>query len=296
MQNKFIKKNAKYPLVSVIMNCFNGEKFLSEAIDSVYAQTFQDWEIIFWDNASSDRTAKIAKSYDKKLKYFRASKTTALGEARVAATKMAKGKYLAFLDCDDIWLKDKLRDQVEIFKNYKDEVGIVYGRSEVIFESNTQKNFVFKEDKKLPEGDVLSELAKENFIIFSSAMVNKKKFFECGGFPVHLYNSTDYWIFLHMAKKYSCGVFQEVCCKNRIHDGSLSVRQKVIGAEESIAALRDLLPDDRVEKGLQNQYVNLIIMQLKERKFLTAINILKRHGGLIKVLNRIFIRIKSYIW
>ena len=58
------------PKVSVIMNCFNGERFLREAIDSIYSQTFTDWEIIFWDNASTDKSASIAKSYDKKLKYF----------------------------------------------------------------------------------------------------------------------------------------------------------------------------------------------------------------------------------
>ena len=56
------------PLVSVIMNCFNGEKYLHEAIDSVYAQSYHNWEIIFWDNASTDDSACIAKTYDNKLK------------------------------------------------------------------------------------------------------------------------------------------------------------------------------------------------------------------------------------
>ena len=52
-------------LVSIIMNCYNGQRFLKEAIDSVYQQTYHDWEIIFWDNASDDDSAKVAKSYDK---------------------------------------------------------------------------------------------------------------------------------------------------------------------------------------------------------------------------------------
>ena len=55
--------------VSVIINCHNGERFLREAIDSIYRQTYTDWEIIFWDNSSNDKSASIAKSYDKKLKY-----------------------------------------------------------------------------------------------------------------------------------------------------------------------------------------------------------------------------------
>ena len=65
----------KDPLVSVIINCYNGERFLKEAIDSVYAQTFSDWEIILWDNASTDNTAEIAMSYDDRLKYFCATLT-----------------------------------------------------------------------------------------------------------------------------------------------------------------------------------------------------------------------------
>ena len=54
------------PLVSVVMNCYNGQRYLRDAIDSVYAQTYRNWEIIFWDNASTDRTAEIAHSYDDK--------------------------------------------------------------------------------------------------------------------------------------------------------------------------------------------------------------------------------------
>ena len=73
--------NAK-PLVSVVMNCYNSDRYLKEAIDSVYAQTFLDWEIIFWDNASTDRSAEISKSYDDKLLYFLGNQHVSLGAAR----------------------------------------------------------------------------------------------------------------------------------------------------------------------------------------------------------------------
>ena len=65
------KIKLKDPLVSVLMNCFNGEKYLREAINSVYTQTYKNWEIIFWDNKSKDKSAEIFKSYkDKRLKYY----------------------------------------------------------------------------------------------------------------------------------------------------------------------------------------------------------------------------------
>ena len=94
--------------VSIIMNCYNGEKYLREAIDSVYAQSYKHWEIIFWDNASTDRTSQIAQSYDSRLRYFRAKVNTHLGPARNMALEKAKTTYIAFLDSDDIYLPNTL--------------------------------------------------------------------------------------------------------------------------------------------------------------------------------------------
>ena len=100
------------PKVSVIMNCFNGEKYLRESLDSIFCQTYEDWEIIFWDNASTDGTQQIATSYDSRLKYFRAEVNTPLGSARNMALEKATATYVAFLDSDDYWQKKKLEIQV----------------------------------------------------------------------------------------------------------------------------------------------------------------------------------------
>nr|MCH9813328.1 glycosyltransferase [Campylobacterota bacterium] len=71
------------PLVSVVINCYNSDTYLKEAIESVFNQTYQNWEIIFWDNQSTDRSAEIIKSYnDNRIKYFYAPVHTPLGEAR----------------------------------------------------------------------------------------------------------------------------------------------------------------------------------------------------------------------
>ena len=61
------------PLVSIVINCYNGEEFLKSAIDSIYSQTYTNWEIIFWDNCSTDRSSEIALSYDKRLRYFKST-------------------------------------------------------------------------------------------------------------------------------------------------------------------------------------------------------------------------------
>ncbi|MCX5712457.1 MAG: glycosyltransferase family A protein, partial [Candidatus Omnitrophica bacterium] len=94
-------------------------------LDSVYAQSYQSWEIIFWDNASTDGSGDNARSCDSRLRYFKNEQATSLGEARNLAMKQARGKYIAFLDCDDLWLENKLEKQVYLLE--KDaEVDFVY--------------------------------------------------------------------------------------------------------------------------------------------------------------------------
>ena len=278
----------KEPLVSVIMNCFNGEEFLREAIDSVYAQTYRNWEIVFWDNASTDGTARIAQSYDEKLIYYRSENTEILGQARAKATKKAKGEYVAFLDSDDFWMGDKLRKQIEIFDHGNDQIGFVYCRSEVIYDDKKKKGYVIKAGEMLPEGDIFTELAKNNFVNFSSVMADREKFDLCGGFPTHFLNSTDYYTFLRLARKYRCAAVQDVCCKIRVHDRNLSAQQLVIGAKEAVEALEEFMPEEALKPAIKFQYTNLAIMLLREKKISLALFTLFRHGDLLHFLSRLF--------
>ena len=84
------------PLVSIIMNCYNGSSYLGKAIDSVVCAKIFRLGDNFWDNASTDESGTIAKSYDKRLKYFRTEKNTPLGEARNSALSKVSGKYIGF--------------------------------------------------------------------------------------------------------------------------------------------------------------------------------------------------------
>ena len=128
------------PLVSVIMNCFNGEKYLRDAIDSVILQTYRNWEIIFWDNQSNDKSAKIFKDYkDGRLKYYlAASHIEILYKARNYALKKANGEFIAFLDVDDWWLPEKLEKQIPLFDD--PEVGLVYGNVWCFLKKQIKKN------------------------------------------------------------------------------------------------------------------------------------------------------------
>ena len=114
------------PLVSILMNCYNGQEYLKKALNSIINQKYKNWELIFWDNQSTDDSIKIFNSYkDKRFKLFRAKEHTILYEGRNLAIQKTTGELIAFLDTDDIWLPDKLLKQVDLFKN--EEVGLVYG-------------------------------------------------------------------------------------------------------------------------------------------------------------------------
>jgi len=114
------------PFISIVINCLNGEEYLREAIDSIYDQTYTNWEIIFWDNASTDKSAAIAKSYGKKLRYFLSGSIDTLYNARNKAVVGARGEYLAFLDCDDWWYDDFLLERKIFFDDEKKRPQISY--------------------------------------------------------------------------------------------------------------------------------------------------------------------------
>jgi glycosyltransferase involved in cell wall biosynthesis len=272
------------PLVSIIMNCYNGEKYLRDAIDSVYQQSYQNWEIIFWDNASIDNSAEVALSYDGRLKYFKSKATTTLGEARVLAVDKVQGKYIAFLDCDDIWYPEKLAQQVDVINNYND-IGFVYCKTNTIIEES--HSILKAGDSVLPSGYIFNSLVKSNFIPFVSAFMSIKVYNECGGFPENYKNSTDYCLFLKIAKKYKIFAIQDTCCAYRIHSDNLSHKQRIIGAQESIDAISRFLPDKMAANGMKYQYADLAIMYLKEMRFIKAIAILLNKGVLLIVCRRI---------
>jgi len=134
--------------ISILMNCYNGETYLKESIDSVISQTFQEWEIIFWDNQSTDDSAKIVSSYDdKRIRYHYAPLHTSLYEGRSRALKHCKGKYLAFLDCDDLWIADKLEKQLNILESNKNIV-LVHSNT-VFFDSDLNKEKIINKRKRL---------------------------------------------------------------------------------------------------------------------------------------------------
>lgn len=114
-------KDKNKPLVSIITPSYNSEKYIADTIDSVLAQDYKNFEMIIVDDISTDNTCKIVEDYakkDKRIKLLTLSQKGGASQARNMALKEAKGKYIAFLDSDDLWKKDKLVKQVDFMERH----------------------------------------------------------------------------------------------------------------------------------------------------------------------------------
>lgn len=206
------------PSVSVIMNCLNSAKYLREAMDSVYAQTLKDWEIIFWDNASTDTSAAIAKSYDGKVHYFKSESTVPLGKARNLAIEKSSGDYIAFLDCDDIWMPRKLEKQIPLFEKNKN-TGLVFCDT-VYFNEKGDRYNIYK-NYKPPHGNVFRELFTHYFLSMEAVVIRKKALLSLDEwFDETLHVTEEEELFLRMAKQFELDYVDEPLSKWRMHGES----------------------------------------------------------------------------
>lgn len=204
------------PFVSVVINCFNGEKYLKPAFDSVFAQTYTNWEIIFWDNASTDRSAEIAKSYGEKVKYYLAPKTTPLGEARNLAMKKSKADLVAILDADDIWMPNRLEKQIKEFWN--SDAIVCYGAVEEISKDGDLLREVHIDKKS---GYNFKELLNQ-FDIHVSTLLMKREIMEKENyeFDLEMVGSEEYNLFMRIAARYNFCIINECLAKWRVHQSS----------------------------------------------------------------------------
>lgn len=128
-------------LVSIITPCFNSEKYISQAVQSVISQTHENWELLLVDDCSSDETFSIISnfaSHDKRVKAFKLDKNSGTGVARNFAIQEAQGNYIAFLDADDLWKPEKLEKQLSFMKTQK--IPFTFSFYETIDEAGNLRN------------------------------------------------------------------------------------------------------------------------------------------------------------
>jgi len=205
--------------VSVIINCHNGEKYLKKCISSIINQKYQNFEIIFFDNFSSDNSKKIAIDFkEKRLKYFFNEKKIPLYQARNKALKKTTGEIIAFLDVDDWWDKNYLNSRKNAFNNKNYD--IFYNNVFIFYEN--KKRYVKYKNYHLPSGKIHNSLSKDYFIIISGLMVRKKVFSKIGKFNPNFNIIGDFDFVMRASKVFSFHAFNLPLTFYRIHQNNYS--------------------------------------------------------------------------
>lgn len=213
------------PLVSIITPCYNSADFVTLTINSVLAQTYTNWELIVIDDKSKDNTCKIVETYTEKhpnIKLIKLEKNGGVANARNVGLAEAKGKYIAFLDSDDIWLKEKLAKQV----TYMEEQALpmtfcAYNRID-------EAGAIISRKIEVPNSVNYRQLLSHNVIIFSTSLTLKSVI---GDTKFKKIGHEDWIFWLDIFKKPFSGYgINEPLVLYRIRQGSVSSNKlKVIG-------------------------------------------------------------------
>ena len=250
----------KKPLVSIIMNCFNGEKYLLQSINSVLEQKYKNWELIFWDNKSTDNSKKILQSKnDSRFKYFYSEDHTSLYKARNLAIEKTSGDYLTFLDTDDYWLPNKLMDQINLI-NEKNP-GVIYGNLWVYSDQKNKKKILFK--KKLYEGNIFNKLVEDYSIGITTVMIKKTLFLEIDKkFDERFNHIGDFDLMLRLSKITSFAALQHPTAVYRAHGKNLSTVDRL----GSVKEMQEWLNENSL--NLNTGEINDIQKRIDDRKII----------------------------
>ncbi len=243
------------PLVSIIINCYNGEKYLHKALQSVQKQTYQNWEVIFWDNLSTDKSKRIFFSFsDKRFKYNLAKKHTNLYTARNLAIRKAKGQYIAFLDVDDWWDKNKLSYQIPYFIDEK--VALVYGNCWIVDERDKKKTYLLSK-KELPKGYISKEILKNYNVSLPTIIINKKLLGK-KIFDENFHIIGDFDLVIRISFKWKIECCQLPIAFNRIHKKNESLIKYNLQTKELETWLLKRVISQKLSKKEKSSFKNLI--------------------------------------
>lgn len=291
-------------MISVICVCFNAEKYINEAIDSVLNQTFKEIEIIVIDDGSTDSTISLASKY---LTYsnfilLRRGHTGNPGLLRNEAIEYSKFDIIAFIDSDDVWLPNKLEIQIKYLHNY-DMVcsnAIRLYQENKIFDSimKSISDTIIKKDRKrmIPkivfdnlQGGMQLDLPKlliMNYVIPSSVLIKKSVFKDSGGFEqVVGKRGEDYLLWLNLLKKYKMLIIDELLIKYRIHNSNLSLQsfdERIKLLDRTIEIRAKFLDDENTsiansaKIGCENIYHELFKLTLSRKQYKVSLSYLRK--------------------
>ncbi len=277
-------------LVSVNIPCFNSAKFIGETLKSVLNQTYTDFEIIVMDDGSTDGTGRIVNSLrDSRIKYFYKA-NEGLSETRNKGILASAGKYIAFLDHDDIWLPQKLEKEMAILET--GDAGLVFSDC-YISRGGIREKMTYFDRCKPKRGLVFEDLLfdSSNFIPLSTVVMRSDIFKDIGYFKKEFKIGEEYELFLRAAHKYKFDYVDEPLAEYRIHENNFSARKELFIKEafDILEFWKKACPEllDRnkerflkKEAALLGEMANFYAMNSQKKKAMENFNIsLERFGN-----------------
>jgi glycosyltransferase involved in cell wall biosynthesis len=215
------------PLVSVIIPVYNGEKYVRETIRSVAGQSDQRFEIIAINDGSPDNSWQILEDLKKEIGHQLIIHTVENGgvsRARNTGVRSSRGKYLAFIDQDDLWTPEKIKEQVALLES-DPSMSICFTNESII---DDQGNLIKENVLSLGprnRGSILEALLFDNFIPISSVMMPREVFDRIGGFRVEYALAEDYDLLLRAAELGTAGFIDKPLLEYRTHKESGTFRK-----------------------------------------------------------------------
>lgn len=215
------------PEISIIIPAYNNTKLLTQALDSVQNQTFEDTEVIVIDDGSKADFEPIINEYDDSVLLITHEENQGAATARNTGIKAARGEYIAFLDADDLWHPTKLEKQYAVFENNTENLGIVYTG----FVQRTVDN-----DQKITRpsvsGDIyIQELERDRIHPTSTVMIRRQCIERIGDFDASLPSRQDYDLWIRITEHYTVAFVNEVLVEKREQPNSISknFEHRIIG-------------------------------------------------------------------
>ncbi len=208
------------PLVSIITPVYNAERFLEDTIKSVQKQSYKNWELVLVDDCSKDSSSEIIEKFrnsDDRIRYIKLEKNSGAAISRNTGIKNANGRFIAFVDSDDLWEETKLEKQIEYM--LRENIGFSFTSYRYMRENGEKTNKVAKAPKKIDYEGLL-----KNTIIGCSTVVLDRKII--GDFEMPLVKrgqDTATWLKILRTEKYAYGI-EEPLVNYRIVGNSLSSR------------------------------------------------------------------------
>lgn len=245
------------PLVSVVIPTYNRAWILSEAIDSVLDQDFKDFELIVVDDGSTDATQDLLSKYGHRIRIIE-KENGGVSSARNRGILSAKGKLIAFLDSDDVWLPRKLTHQVNLFR---EDPHILISQTEEIWIRNGRRVNPGRRHQKV-SGMIFKNSLDLCLVSPSAVMMNRKIFDDIGLFDEDLPACEDYDLWLRISSRYPIHLLDiPLIIKRGGHDDQLS---KMPGLDKyRITAIKKVIDDDRLSNDQLKAAVTALIEKCK---------------------------------